>query len=31
VLIFSAVALLLCSTILILKVRGGRGASAEPA
>ena len=31
VLIFSAVALLLCSTILVLKVRGGRGASAEPA
>ncbi len=31
VLIFSAVGLVLCSTILILKVRGGRGASAEPA
>jgi len=31
VLIFSAVGLLLCSTILILKVRAGRGVSAEPA
>ena len=31
VLIFSTVGLVLCSTILVLKVRGGRGASAEPA
>jgi MtN3 and saliva related transmembrane protein len=31
VLIFSAVGLVLCSTILILKVRAGRSASAEPA
>jgi hypothetical protein len=31
VLIFSAVGLLLCATILILKVRGSRGASAEAA
>ena len=30
VLIFSAIGLLLCSTILVLKVRGSRSASAEP-
>jgi MtN3 and saliva related transmembrane protein len=29
ILIFSAVGLLLCSTILILKLRGGRGAFAD--